>query len=662
MSDNHMSQYLSLFLQDMEEHLQLLEDALLKLEKQGNGPELIPVMFRAAHSLKGSSAAMGFEHVTLLTHRMEDVLDRIRSERLHIDRSVIDVLFRCLDVLTEMKIFISHGESTEHPMMKELTERLRWMMEQRPELPDALIADEQGSFSYTIHVTLHENAELKTARFYVMLNKLSEIGTVVRTSPDLSETLDQDPVQLQIVLESGHTAEEIEGHALKETDIACVSIEKSAGPAAGSANTEEAKVQAVPSAAHSSSVPSSDKKSSSIRIDVDRLEQLMNTLSELVIYQTRSVQITDDLSGKFRGDSVVSDLRENTSTMSKVISELQEHVIKTRMQPVDTLFNRLPRMVRDISQALSKDVEFIVEGGETELDRTVLEEIHDPLIHILRNALDHGIESQELREQRSKPAKATVSVRAVQQENHVILTVSDDGGGIDPERIKKSALDKGLISKQEADQLTPQQAIQLIFAPGFSTAKQVTDISGRGIGMDIVRSHIEKINGIIDIESEVGQGTRFHIRLPLTLAIIRGILFRLGERTFAMPMSNVLEIVKLDQRHIETAAGQEVFRYREQFIPIRWIMDDFDIPRNVHSGQETKLIVIGLSEKRFAIPVTELIGFQDIVIKPISDNVKKREIVSNATILGNGNVALILDAAGMYKTLSKGTVAPSLHS
>ncbi|UJF31369.1 chemotaxis protein CheA [Paenibacillus hexagrammi] len=400
-----------------------------------------------------------------------------------------------------------------------------------------------------------------------------------------------------------------------------------------------------------SSRPRQIKKNKTIRLDVERLEQLMNTLSELVIYQTRNVQISKDLANTLQGNDAILDLTENTATMSKVIGELQEHVIKTRMQPVENLYSRLPRMVRDVSQTLQKEVELILEGGETELDRTVLEEISDPIIHLLRNSLDHGIEDAELRARRNKPAKGWIRLKAAQQENHVILTISDDGGGIDPEKIKNTAVDKGVITSQEAAQLTDQQAIQLIFASGFSTAKQVTDISGRGVGMDIVRSHIEKLNGIIEIHSEVGKGTELHIRLPLTLAIIPGMLFKLGDHTFALSMNSVLEIINIRYDQIEEAAGKQVFRYRDHFLPIRFIQEDFALPRDFQDKRVMKVIVVGISEKRFGIPVTELIGFQDIVVKPISERVQKKDIISNATILGNGHVALILDVAGMYATI-----------
>jgi two-component system, chemotaxis family, sensor kinase CheA len=657
-----MSEYISVFLLDMEEHLQSLEESLLSMEKLGADKELVSTVFRAAHSLKGSSAAMGFEKVTLLTHRMEDILDKIRNHQLHIDQNVMDILFHCLDMLSLMKQSIERQEALDSIVTGPLIEQMELLLEIKPpegldnregsateRLTAAVDRDrlvqleQQGFKTYSIHVTLRKEAELKSARFCVILQALDEIGEVIGTYPDLKDA-SEDVSELQILFVSRQTEGEIELNALSDSEIAAKAITDSALP------ESKGKTEVHPPSGSDKTIsPQADKKTTTVRIDVERLELLMNTLSELVIYQTRNVQINKDLTNRYHGDGLVDDLTENTSTMSKVIGELQEHVIKTRMQPIETLFNRIPRMIRDLSQALQKEVELVLEGGETELDRTVLEEIGDPLIHILRNSLDHGIEDKELRKQRNKPVKGTISVRAIQQENHVTLTISDDGGGIDPAKLKKSAMDKKIISEAEAEHLTHQQAIQLIFAPGFSTAKQVTDISGRGMGMDIVKTHIEKINGIIDIHSEVGKGTDFHIRLPLTMAIIRGILFKMGHRIFALPMSNVLEIVNLERAHIEQAAGKDVFRYRDFFIPIRWIEDDFHFSRS--TDKTMKMIVIGVSDKRFAIPVSELIGFQDIVVKPISDRVEKKDIVSNATILGNGNVALILDAAGMYKTL-----------
>jgi two-component system, chemotaxis family, sensor kinase CheA len=643
-----MSDYLNVFLLDMDEHLQTFETALLNLEKDSYTTEHITVMFRAAHTIKGASAAMGYDPVTELTHRLEDILDRLRSGRLSWNRKVNSLLFLGLDTLSQMRKAI--GEQVD-PSQVEYGTLLK-DLEQLLAPPKML--DGSESKVYEIQIRLHAHVELKAARCCVLLNLLKEYGTIANP-PDLD---DSDLEFLEIRMISEHSEDEIRKGALdhqdiQEATIKCVAVTQ----------TTEAVVADPTETIEAASIDSGNsiyapekKKTSSVRIDVDRLEALMNTLSELVIYQTRNTQVTGEIASRFMGDSSVSELIENTSTMSKVISELQEHVIKTRMQPVETLFRRFPRMIRDISQTLDKDIEFEMEGGETELDRRVLEEIADPLIHILRNALDHGIESRETRFTLNKPPVGKVSVHAAQLENFVILTVRDDGKGMDPDKLRQSAVRKQLMTQEEAERLTDDQAIQLIFAPGFSTAREVTDISGRGIGMDIVRAHIEKLNGVIQIESVVGQGTNIEIRLPLTMAIIRGILFKLGSRTFALPMSNVLEIIHVQEGGIEWAAGQEVLQYRSGFIPVKWIHEEFDIPdaRFIRSGSAIKFIVLGVSEKRFAIAVTELIGFQDIVVKPISEQVKKKDIVSNATILGNGNVALILDAVGMYKSITRG--------
>jgi two-component system chemotaxis sensor kinase CheA len=379
---------------------------------------------------------------------------------------------------------------------------------------------------------------------------------------------------------------------------------------------------------------------------VERLEHMMNLVGELVIDQTRIHQVERTQSRRFSDESV-NDLAQISDHLSRIIGELQESVMKARMLPIEQLFNRFPRMVRDLSRDLGKEIELVIEGKDTELDRTLIEEIADPLIHLIRNAVDHGIEMPEKRQQSGKIAKGTLTIRAAHEDNQVVLYIEDDGAGIDPEKMKKSALGKGVITQEGAEQLSDREAIELIFRPGFSTAAIVSDVSGRGVGMDIVRSHIEKLNGLIDIETKLGEGTQFKIRLPLTLAIIVGLLVKLNDQTFIIPMSNIAEIVRVTYDEIQTVRGQPVILLRNQVIPVAWMHDHFHMPKVEKDKSHIPLVIVGSAEKRLALAVDELIGNQEIVIKSLGSYVGKVDCIAGSTILGDGKVALILEISGL---------------
>ncbi|NHN29073.1 chemotaxis protein CheA [Paenibacillus agricola] len=374
-------------------------------------------------------------------------------------------------------------------------------------------------------------------------------------------------------------------------------------------------------------------------------------IDELVIDQARIHQV-EQTQRKHRVGETVNELAQISDHLSMIIGELQESVMKARMLPIDQLFNRFPRLIRDLSRDLDKDIELVIEGKETELDRTLIEEIADPLIHLIRNAVDHGIENPEKREQSGKARKGTLKIRAAHEDNQVVIYVEDDGAGIDPEQIKKSALQKGVIGIEEAKQLSDLEAIELIFRPGFSTAATVSDVSGRGVGMDIVRSHIEKLNGLIDIETKQGQGTQFKIKLPLTLAIIDGLLVKLHKQTFIIPMSNIAEIVRVTHNEIQTVRGAQVILLRNKVIPVAWIHDHFQLPKML-TGKNNPLVIVGSAEKRIALAVDGLIGNQEIVIKSLGSYIGKVDGIAGSTILGDGKVALILDASGIISKMTE---------
>jgi len=673
---------IGVFLDEVEEQLQLFEQGILELEKNGETPDIIQNIFRAAHTLKGSSAAMGFEEMKLLTHEMENVLDKIRNDCLQATKPVINILFRCLDhlrmlkedfatdrkdiktdissVLMELKniLPVEYNESkilkkandkkTEN--IKENDEPIEFMLDldQQKQIRQAI---KSGFNCMICEVKISEASFMKVSRACLILNYFNEIGTVISTEPNVLECADDVEIsKVYYLLITQLDAKTVEGKAEDELmDVDEVKVysyhadipqhlldmaesESCRGTASKAADTERKVCQTV-------------------RVDVDRLEKMMNLVGELVIEQTRIAQAGNVLNNRYTSDSTVDDILSISNHMSRIISELQEGVMKTRMLPIRQLFNRFPRMVRDLSESLNKEVELILEDGETEMDRTIIEEISDPLIYLIRNAIDHGIETPAERVKAGKPPKGILRITASHQENHVILTVEDDGGGIDLQKVKESAVKKHMITAQEADALTEQEAINLIFHTGFSTSQTVSDISGRGVGMDIVRSHIDKLNGIIDIKTKKGEGTKFIIKLPLTLAILTGLLVKINDETYALPMSNVLEIVRKPENEIDFVKGQTVAVIREKVLPLIWLHDYFNIPRTKNK-KNVFIVVLGVAEKRLGLVVDELVGNQEIVVKSLGSYIGKVEGFSGATILGDGNVACILDVVGISKMVN----------
>lgn len=711
MSSIRDPEMVGLFLDELEEQLQMLEESILSLEQQGEEPEVIQTVFRVAHTLKGSSAVMGFEEMKNLTHEMENILDKIRNNTMHIDRELINLLFQCLDMLRALKSdFVTDREhiATDTSEMVELlrqrldpnlhnykTEglasgakpdegalqvapKINLTEDQRQQIVEALAS---GFKTYYCRLTLVPDSFLKVARACMAMNYFNEQGVVVATDPnlltleeaednhfgyliisfmpmeDLEAALYRDLLELEKVeivpyeaweSEFLEDASEVdqgvkEDRSEKDIDNILTKIEEEK-PISKPLIKESLEKDTTKEGAKDSG----GKVTQTVRVDVERLEKMMNLVGELVIEQTRIALVGNTLYNRYPSDVAVDDLLGISNHISRVISELQEGVMKARMLPIQQLFNRFPRMVRDLTQTLKKDINLVIEGGETEMDRSIIEDITDPLIHLLRNALDHGIETSEARVAAGKPEKGNLYIRAYHQENHVFISVEDDGGGINPEKIKRSAVEKKLISPSEAESLTDYQAIQLIFANGFSTAEVISDVSGRGVGMDIVRSHIDKLNGLIDVTSTVGVGTQFKIKLPLTLAILTGLLVKIGEEIYALPMNNVLEIVRKPESEVETIKGQEIVVIRERVLPLIWLHDHFGIPRR-KDRNNVFIIILGVAEKRIGLVVDELLGNQEIVVKPLGSYIGKVEGYSGATILGDGSVACILDVVGIAK-------------
>lgn len=657
-----LSEYKEVFLEELEEQLQLMDDVILQLEQEGETDRVIQSLFRAAHTLKGSSAAMGYEDMKQLTHEMEHLLDQVRSKVLRVTGSLIDLLFQSLDCLKELKKDIIRGDES----VTDISECIRdlqafaqlpkdWRHQGSEDLAKPSLsldtslkiqeAEDHGLKVSWITVRISPDCVIKGARFYMIYSNLCEWGEVLTSSPDIEGIEDQGDTtfEIQFLYAGTQSGQELQDLVVALSEVTGVKVES---------QSTEMTVPIDKGIEIKGKIPNEDQthigkpKTQTIRVSVERLDHLMNLVGELVIDHTRINQVERTQRRIFTDDSV-NDLGQISDHLSRIISDLQESVMKARMLPVEQLFNRFPRMIRDLTRDLGKDIELIIEGKETELDRTLIEEIADPLIHLIRNAVDHGIELPEQREKAGKPRKGTLHIRAVHEDNQVVIYVEDDGAGINPENMRQSARKKGIISSEEAVLLSDREAIDLIFRPGFSTASSVSDVSGRGVGMDIVRSHIEKLNGLIDIETRVGQGTSFKIKLPLTLAIIIGLLVKLNDQTFIIPMSNIAEIVRIPHNDIETVRGRPVIVLRSQVIPVVWLHDHFNMPRTQQSKSHIQLVIVGSAEKRLALAVDELIGNQEIVIKSLGTYVGKVDSIAGSTILGDGKVALIIEVSGI---------------
>ena len=672
------------FIGEVEEQLQLLENGIVELEQNGGTTEVIQELFRAAHTLKGSSATMGFEKMKTLTHEMENVLDRIRNNLLEISRPVIDALFECLDVLRVLKQEFASDKnniktditpviaklkdilSKEKPKNKlgktknikeEKKNQAIFVLDekQKEQINQALII---GQNVLVCEVKISEYSQMKSTRACLIMNFLNEWGTVISIVPDILEIpVGTDISEISFLTITQMSADALEQKAKIELmDVSEVKVYPYRNETSQSQIKDvESGVQEKDNNPSAKTFEEEKKVVHTVRIDVDRLERMMDLVGELVIEQIRIAQFANNLYNRYPSDETVDDLIGISNQVSVLINELQEGIMKTRMIPVQQLFNRFPRMVRDLSHSLNKEIDLVLDGGETEIDRTIMEEMSDPLIHLIRNAIDHGIEEPEVRRKSGKPEKGTLRITALPQDSNVIITIEDDGAGMDAEKIKQSAIKKQIVTEQEAENMAEQQIINLIFNTGFSTSQEVSDISGRGVGMDIVRTHVEKLNGIIDVETCAGAGTKFiiklPIKLPLTLAILKGLLIKINNETYALPMNNVIEIVRKPKDEIDSINGQTVAVIRDKPIPLVWLHDYFGIPRG-NERKNTLIVILGIAEKRLGLVVDELIGNQEIVVTNLGSYIGKVEGISGATILGDRSVACILDVAGIFKMVN----------
>ena len=680
------NQYMDMFLDESHEHLQSLNEGLLRLEENMEEISVVNDIFRNAHTLKGMSATMGFAKIAELTHEMEDVLDLVRKEELKLNEDIIDTLFKCLDSLEQMVDSVGNGEAEDVVDVSDLVAKLSSISKGTPppaaapaaggasaapaagdasggaggdlgiddiDLDVMKKAKDAGMNVFHVKVTLMESCVLKAARSVMVMHALDEIGDVIKSVPS-AEDLEQEKFErsFDIVLATASDAEavtnavdtvsEIEDIGVEELDPDALAKPAEPAPAAPAAAAAPAAKKAAPPAKKegAKAAPKKQHQSQSVRVDIEKLDTLMNLMGELVINKVRLEQIGQT--------HRMSDLMETLEQMDRVTGDLQNIVMKVRMVPVSAVFNRFPRMVRDVSKELGKEINLTIEGEETELDRTVIDEIGDPIMHLLRNSLDHGVESPDAREAKGKPRVGEVGLIARHEGNNVVIMITDDGAGIDANKIRRKAVEKGMITQDEADRLDDTDAVRLIFLPGFSMAEQITDISGRGVGMDVVRSKIEALSGHVDVETHIDEGSIFKIKLPLTLAIIQAMLVRVQEEMYAIPLTSIDSTVNIEPTDIQTIQNKEVIVLRGEIIPIVRMEEALQVP-HVKDSEELFVVVVHAGEAKAGIVVDNLIGQQEIVIKTLGNLFAGLKLFGGATVLGDGRVALILDVATMIQ-------------
>lgn len=636
-----MTEYLQLFIEESQEHLQALNENLLALEKQPKDLAIVQTIFRSAHTLKGMAGAMHFNGMAHLTHEMESSLDELRSGHLHVSEAVLNVLFESLDVLQRQLDQIVASGSDEGIHADEAVAHIRALTvserdgigEAKPPLDAAIETAIQRELEsdhhvFSVEVTIAPDSPMQSVRGFMVKRAYEEIGEILLSEPaDPASDEFQGSLRLIVVSELDESAMRRTGQRISEVeDVKVRPIE-----AASIESTSAVAATAVKQPG-SATRPAQAK---SIRVDVDRLDILMNLYSEFVIDKTRLEQLC-----RTRQDA---ELSETVQHLSQVGGDLQDIIMKIRMIPLETVFNRFPRMVRDLSKALNKKVNFEVSGADTEIDRVLADDIADPLVHMLRNSMDHGLESPAERTERGKTEAGTIRLSAYHAGNHVFIEIEDDGRGIDREKVLQKAIQHGLVQVRDAALLTDEQVYTLLFQSGLSTADQVSDISGRGVGLDAVLSKIHALGGEVTVRSVPGQGTTFVIRLPLTVSILSAMLVNAGAETFAIPTSSILYMDTLQKTAIDTCQGKNMWDFRGKLIPLVYLKDllyvrDVDVTAVVH------VAVLGKGDKLLALGVDGFVGQQEVVLKSLGPYLHgSTEGISGATILGDGQVALIVD-------------------
>ena len=686
-----VSQYLEIFLDESNEHLQTLSDQLIILEKEPDNSDTINEIFRAAHSLKGMAGTMGYKRMQNLTHDMENVFSEVRNGNMEVNSNLVDVLFQCLDaletyvdniretqdegtddnepIIKALNAFIaSEGKGNAAPAAKKAEAPAATASAAPADDKDMPLADfeknavnealKKNLHVYKIKVSVDENCILKAARAFLVFKNLEGHGDIIKSEPSVQDIEDEKfDFDFSIIVVTEEKYDNIIALIKNVSEIKDAAGQEITQPFPEE-QTEEAKEEkketsavsqtAKPAAAKpAAKKPTSTGKTSgsvshTVRVDIEKLDVLMNLVSELIIAKNGLVSASH-----VEGDEAAAlnqSFTEQIEYLERVTTNLHESVMKVRMMPIESVFSRFPRMIRDLNKKLGKKMELYMSGEDTELDRTVIDEIGDPIMHLLRNSADHGLESAEIRKERGKSEVGSIFLDAFQEGNNVVIEVRDDGNGIDTEKVKAKAVEKGTITQEQADVMTDKEAIDLLFRPSFSTAEKVTDVSGRGVGLDVVKSKIEALGGDVEVKTKYGEGSTFSIRLPLTLAIIQALMVKLGDEKYAISLGSIETIEDIPVSDIKYVHAKEVIHLRGNVIPLIRLRDLLDVPGEPEESENITVVVVRKGDKQAGLVVDSLIGQMEIVIKSLGKYIRINKMISGATILGDGSVALIIDA------------------
>lgn len=695
-----ISQYLEIFIDESNEHLQNLNTQILNLESDPENMDTINEIFRAAHSLKGMAGTMGYKRMQTLTHDMENVFSEVRNGNIKVSPHMVDILFQCLDALDEyvnnVKESADEGTNENEPLIRQLNAVLdgpdkakessspetkekteetgdgrKWLNIVLDSAQQNVIkaAAGQGKNVYGLTVTVQESCILKAARAFLVFKAVEEMGEIIVSNPSAQDVEDEKfDLDFSLIVVSDEDIEKMKTAAASVSEIASVvgeaivlenmaakdkyedaAPEPEPQPQAVPPAAVERAVEAAP-AAEAASKPAApkagDKKQApgkpvvnrTVRVDIEKLDVLMNLVSELIIAKNSLVSVSNQVQGQNQS------VNEQIEYLENVTTNLHESVMKVRMVPIESVVSKFPRMIRDLSKKLDKKMELYMTGEETELDRTVVDEIGDPLMHLLRNSADHGLESADVRVQRGKPAVGSIFLDAYQDGNNVVIEVRDDGNGIDVEAVKNKALERGAVTPEQAANMTDKEIIDLLFLPSFSTAKKVTDVSGRGVGLDVVKSKIEALSGEVEVKSKLGEGSTWIIRLPLTLAIIQALMVVVGGEKYAISLGAIQTIEDIAPEDIRLVQNKEVIHLRGSVIPLIRLSNVLDVESTKSPEEHLMVVIVKKGDKLAGLVIDDMIGQQEIVIKSLGKYIKQCKFISGATILGDGEVALILDA------------------
>ncbi len=646
------------FLIEAFEMNEQLDQDLVELEHNPEDLDLLNRIFRVAHTIKGSSSFLNLNILTHLTHNMEDVLNRARKGEIKITPDIMDVVLRSIDLMKTLLVTIRDtGSDTNNGKENEIEEVVKKLqaitsqnLEGTKETSGAKEAPEKEAKE---EIKEKAKEEVKANKTPTAENPASD--NPLADEPDLdyaNMSAEEVEAEIERLLNKRQEADKERRAQKKQEDQA--KPKQEVAPAKETPKTETPKAPKAETKAKAKADTEENKAPSigveqTVRVDVRRLDHLMNLIGELVLGKNRLIRIYSDVEERYDGEKFLEELNQVVSSISAVTTDLQLAVMKTRMQPVGKVFNKFPRMVRDLSRELGKSIELIIEGEETELDKSIVEEIGDPLIHIIRNSCDHGIEPLEERRRLNKPETGKVQLSAYNEGNYIVIKISDDGKGLDPVMLKEKAIEKGVISERDAESMSDREAFNLIFKPGFSTAKVVSNVSGRGVGMDVVKTNIEKLNGIIEIDSEVGVGTTQKLKIPLTLAIIQALLVGVQEEYYAIPLSSVLETVRISQDEIYTVDGKSVLRLRDEVLSLVRLSDIFKVDAILESNSDVYVVIIGLADQKIGVIVDYLIGQEEVVIKSLGYYLKNTRGIAGATVRGDGKITLIVDVGAMME-------------